>query len=100
MRIVTFLMISVVFAGCINITSRITPEDRTVKPLTIGRDCFLFLPGLAYGLNTVEQAMANADPPAKKIRSVSIDTRLGLVFGQQCLTVVGEPDPATMKTAQ
>ncbi len=100
MRILVFVMISMVFTGCINITSRITPEDRTVKPLTMGRDCFLFLPGLAYGLNTVEQAMANADPPAKKIRSVSIDTIVWLAFGQQCLTVVGEPDPAIVKTAQ
>lgn len=99
-RILSLMMILLLLTGCINITNRITPEDRTVQPLTIGRDCFLFLPGLAYGLNTVEQAMANADPPAKKIRSISIDTRVGLVFGQQCLTVVGEPDPASMKTAQ
>ncbi len=100
MRILTFVMISVVFTGCINITNRITAEDRTVQPLTIGRDCVLFFLGLAYGLNTVEQAMANADPPAKKIRSISIDTRMGPVFGQQCLTVVGEPDPQSVTTSQ
>jgi hypothetical protein len=55
---------------------------------------------LAYGLNTVEQAMANADPPAKKIRSISIDTNVWLVFGQQCLIVVEEPDLASAETSQ
>ncbi|MGE0277541.1 MAG: hypothetical protein AB7R40_19265 [Nitrospiraceae bacterium] len=99
MRIVSFMMM-LLLTGCISITDRITPEDRTVKPLTIGRDCFLFLPGLAYGVNTVEKAMANADPPAKKIRSVSIDTSVWLAFGQRCLTVVGEPDPQSVTTSQ
>lgn len=100
MRKLSLMMILLFLTGCINITNRITREDSTVKPLTIGRDCFLFFPGLAYGLNTVEQAMANADPPAKKIRSISIDTRMGPVFGQQCLTVVGEPDPQSGTTSR
>lgn len=66
MRTVSFMMMLLLLTGCISITDRITPEDRTVKPLTIGRDCFLFLPGLAYGVNTVEKAMANADPLPRK----------------------------------
>ena len=100
MRTLSLMMILLLLTGCINITNRITSEDRTVQPLTIGRDCVLFFLGLAYGLNTVEQAMANADPPAKKIRSISIDTRMGPVFGQQCLTVVGEPDPQSGTTSR
>ena len=100
MRTFGIMVIPLLLTGCINITNRITPEDRTVKPLTIGRDCSYFLLGFASGLNTVEQAMANADPPAKKIRSISIDTAGLLFFGHQCLTVVGESDPDSAKTAQ
>ncbi len=99
MRTLILLLLPLLLTGCFYVTNRITPDDPDVQPLTIGRDCILFLPGMGYGLNTVERAMANADPPVKKIRSISIDTRVGLVFGQQCLTVVGEPDSRGLATS-
>lgn len=77
-------------AGCINISNRITPENFSVKPVTQGSDCSYFLFGFGFGDNTVEAAMRNAQPPVTLIRSITLDHFTLLMFGSQCLTVVGE----------
>lgn len=76
--------------GCINISSRITPENQSVKPMTEGSDCSYAVMNFGYGTNTVEQAMANATPPIQKVRSVSTDLFFFVFFSSHCVTVVGE----------
>lgn len=81
--------VALLLGGCINISSRITPENQTVKPMTEGSDCSYIIFGFGFGTNTVEQAMANASPPVQHIRSVTLDTFAFWFFGSQCITVVG-----------
>ncbi len=84
-------------AGCINISNQITPNDLAVKPMTEGSDCSYVLFGFGFGTNTVEGAMRNAQPPVVRIRSITLDTFTLLMFGSQCVTVIGEggTPPAT-----
>ncbi len=91
--------VALLLSGCINISSRITPENETVKPLTEGSDCSYIIFGFGFGMNTVEQAMANASPPIHKLRSVSLETFQFLFFGYQCVSTVGESAPLATKPA-
>lgn len=93
-----FLVICLLLSGCINISNQISPDDPTVKPLTEGSDCSYILFGLGYGTNTVETAMRNAQPPVTRIRSITLDHFALLMFGSQCVTVVGESRPSTSLT--
>ena len=89
--------ISLLLGGCINISSRITPENQAVKPMTEGSDCSYAVFGFGYGTNTVEQAMANASPPIQKVRSISTDLFFFIFFSSHCVTVVGEGAPGVTK---
>jgi len=89
--------ISLLLGGCINISSRITPENQGVKPMTEGSDCSYAVFGFGYGTNTVEQAMANASPPVHTLRSITLDSFAFWFFGSQCITVVGEAVPGATK---
>lgn len=89
--------VSLLLGGCINISSRITPENLSVKPMTEGSDCSYIIFGFGFGTNTVEQAMANASPPVNTIRSVTLDAFAFWFFGSQCITVVGESAPGMTK---
>lgn len=88
-------LLMVPLAGCINISNRITPENLAVNPVTQGSDCSYILFGFGYGDNTVEAAMRNAQPPVTTIRSITLEHFTLLMFGSQCVTVVGESSAAS-----
>ena len=85
---------ALLLTGCINLSIRLTPEDLSVKPISVGKDCMYAAFGFGYGRTTVEQAMANATPPIQNIRSISVTMFHFLVFESHCLKVVGESAPA------
>ena len=41
-------------AGCIDITTRLQPEDASVKEVLYGQDCVPIILGFAYGTATIE----------------------------------------------
>lgn len=92
------LLSCLLLSGCINISNQISPDNPTVKPLTEGSDCSYVLFGFGYGTNTVEVAMRNAQPPVSRVRSITLDYFTLLMFGSQCVTVVGESSPPTPPT--
>lgn len=89
--------VSLLLGGCVNISSRITPENQAVKPMTEGSDCSYAVMGFGYGTNTVEQAMANASPTIQKVRSVSTDLFFFIFFSSHCVTVVCEGAPGVTR---
>lgn len=91
-------VITLLIAGCVNISNKLTPDNLEVKPLAEGSDCSYAVMGLGFGTNTVERAMVNASPVViQKIRSVTFDWIYILFVGAQCITVNGEPFTGAMK---
>ncbi len=85
-----------VLAGCIDITTNITPENPSVKPMVEGRRCSYVILGLfGAGTNSIEDAMMSAEPPIQKVRVARINAwaYFPLPFSAVCLEVVGEPAP-------
>ena len=93
----TCWLTALLLSGCINLSIRLTPEDLSVKPMAVGKDCAYTLLAFGYGTTTVEQAMANATPPIQNIRSVGVNEFYLLGVGRHCLIVVGEGAPGTPK---
>ena len=93
----TCWLTALLLSGCINVSNRLTPEDLSVKPMAVGKDCAYTLLAFGYGTTTVEQAMANATPPIQNIRSVGINEFYLLGVYRGCLIVVGEGAPSAMK---
>ena len=93
----TCWLTALLLSGCINLSIRLTPEDLSVKPMAVGKDCMYAAFGFGYGSTTVEQAMANATPPIQNIRSVGVNEFYLLGVVRECLIVVGEGAPGTTK---
>lgn len=89
-------LVLLLLGGCINITTHLTPENASVKPLAEGSQCTYIILGLfGAGTNTIEGAMASADPPIQKVRVARLNVwhYFPLPFAATCLEVVGEPAP-------
>jgi hypothetical protein len=90
-----------VLAGCIDITTNITPENASVKPMVEGRRCSYVILGLfGAGTNSIEDAMMSAEPPIQKVRVVRLNAwaYFPLPFSAICLEVVGEPAAGAQKS--
>ncbi len=98
----TLIALSLTIAGCINITTRLPPEDISVKAVVEAQDCAPIIFSLAYGTISVENALAgevtkvgdySASIEGKKItriRRVELHDWQFLFFGERCIRVIGE----------
>ncbi len=95
----TIGLTALLLTGCVNITQHITPENPTVKPISDGSDCSYIIFGFGYGTNTIEAAMANANPPIKTLRvaRVNIWYFFPLPVEGLCIEAVGEPAPGVKR---
>ena len=104
----TVLIVLILFtSGCINITTRLQPEDTSIKESLQGSDCVPIILGFGFGTTTIEQAMADARPygthtvglgsqegPSTGVRITRVRrvqfTDRQFLFGARCVEVVGE----------
>ena len=96
MLILLFLSTS----GCINSTSRPTPEeDTSVRELLQGRDCAVSIFGIGFRTPSVERAKLDGHPikdpdgpssSISKIRRIEFSDDSLLLGSNHCVTVVGE----------
>lgn len=103
-RMVHLSMLTVlllILSGCINISTRLQPEDVSVKALKTGSDCVPIILGFGFGTATVERAKAQleapdfgdpppSDGPITKVRRVESTDFQVLFFGNRCVEVTGE----------
>ncbi len=108
------LSLTLLLAGCINISTRFQPDDLAVKAELHGEDCVPIIFSLGAGTADIEKAKIGAtriQPPAQfheqkrptgqsiirepenitKVRRVEITDIMILFFGAKCVDVVGEP---------
>jgi hypothetical protein len=108
------LSLSLLLAGCINISTRFQPDDLTVKEELQGSDCVPIIFSIGIGTAELEKAKLGAkriefqsrfDSQKKqggrptirepenitKVRRVEINDLMFLFIGAKCVDVVGEP---------
>ena len=100
MKLATLSLITLLTAGCMNITASVQPENTSVPELRESSDCAPIIFGLAYGsasvdvaLKTKVQTLAGYDAPWQPIvnvRRVQLHDYQFLFFGARCVEVVGE----------
>lgn len=94
--LLAFVVIALSFgiAGCINITTRLPPEDTSVQAMREAEDCVPIIFGLAYGTIGTETASIDYFSPTggkiTKIRRVELREWQFLFFGERCIRVIGE----------
>jgi hypothetical protein len=104
MKTSTILFLALLIAGCVDISTDLQPVNPSVNPVLMGEDCVQIILGFGFGHNTVEGAQKNVHPvdksrymtyanvsPITKIRVITLYESYGLVGGERCLQVVGEP---------
>ena len=114
-RIFSVLVLGLAFltSGCINISTRIQPEDTSVKSVLVGSDCVPIILGLGAGTVTLENAKADghstagvvSDPSVRRsskpstqtlhtaitrVRYIETQEMQILFFGSRCIEVTGE----------
>src|SRR5829696_989047 len=57
MRFGILFLLPVALSGCINIANQLQPVNADVKEVLKGEDCTPIVLGMAFGTNTVEEAM-------------------------------------------
>lgn len=89
-------------SGCINISTRLQPEDTSVDATMLGEDCAYIILGFGFGRATVEQAKVNtlrfdkdgrvvrAGLPITKVRRVELKEFQLPFLGSRCVEVTGE----------
>jgi len=100
MRLVILSVISLLTAGCMNITASTQPENASVPALRESSDCVPIFFGLSYGTATVDTALKEKvqsihgydEPwtPIVNVRRVQLHDYQFLFFGARCVEVVGE----------
>lgn len=104
MKHLLLLMIASVaslLSGCVNISSNITLENPSVKPLLEGSQCTYVILGLfGAGTNSIEGAMRSTDPPIHTLRVARLNAwaYFPLPFSAVCIEVEGEPAPGAKKS--
>ena len=101
MRLVYGLIFcSLLFTGCMNITTSLQPENASVLAVSKASDCVPIIFGFAYGRASVEGALASAAedlhdwqksaPKITKVRRVDLFELSILMFGTRCVEVIGQ----------
>ena len=93
-------MLALLCNGCMNISASLQPENAGVQGLRESSDCMPIIFGFAYGVATVEGAMAEKAPLIKnynephaiitRVKSISLHDYTFLFFGARCIEIVGE----------
>ena len=104
----TVLMVLILLtSGCINITTRLEPEDTSINEVLQGSDCVSMILGFGFGTATIDRARADArqfgEPTVglghqqghssqtiTRVRRVQATDRQYMLFGSKCVEVVGE----------
>ena len=103
-RIFSVLVLGLAFltSGCININTRLQPEDTSVKEVLRGEDCVHIILGFGFGTATIERAKATTTKfnetgfdapsgiPITKVRRVEMNDLQTLFIGSRCVEVTGE----------
>lgn len=88
------IVLSFVIAGCINITTRLPPEDTSVQAVREAEDCIPIIFGLGYGTIGAETALTDYFSPTgekiTKIRRVELREWQFIFLGERCIRVIGE----------
>lgn len=88
------IALSIGITGCINITTRLPPEDTSVQALREAEDCLPIIFGLAYGTIGTETASTDFFSPTggkiTKIRRVELREWQFFFLGERCIRVIGE----------
>ncbi len=98
--IAAILLLVLLTGGCINSTTRQTPEeDTSVRELLQGRDCVVSIFGLGFRTPSVERAKLEGYPikdpdgsssSISKIRRIEFTDDSFLLGSNHCVEVVGE----------
>lgn len=98
--IATLLLIVLLTSGCINSTTRSTPEkDTSVRELLQGSDCVVSILGIGSRTPSVERAKLDGHPikdpggpssSISKIRRIEFTDDSFLLGSNHCVGVVGE----------
>lgn len=99
--------IALMLGGCINISTRIQPENKEVPATKEGSDCVPIIFGLGGGVADIDGAMSKEHkelvkgtyedsirtvrtPYITRIRRVEIQETMFLFFGARCINVTGD----------
>lgn len=99
--------IALMLGGCIDISTRIQPDNMEVPATKEGSDCVLIIFGLGGGVADIDRAMSKQQsetvkgryldtlrtfrtPYITRIRRVEIQELMFLFFGARCINVTGE----------
>ena len=94
------IFFSLLFTGCMHITTSLQPENTSVPVVSKASDCVPIILGFAYGHASVEGALAKeaeylhewqkSAPKITKVRRVEqLDLSI-LMFGTRCVDVIGQ----------
>ena len=93
------LVLVLLMAGCINVSTRLQPEDSSVNEVLRGNDCVPIVLGIGFGTASIDKAMADAHPiedPRRsvtritKVRRVTLTDYVIVFVADRCIEVVGE----------
>jgi hypothetical protein len=101
MHFSTLSALALLLSGCIDISTRLQPEDKSVQALKTGSDCVNIIFGFGFGTADIEHAKAQlggpnfSDPvpvgdPITKVQRVELVDRMFLNFGESCIEVTGD----------
>jgi hypothetical protein len=108
------VMVCLLLAGCINITTELQPDVPDVQPMLKGSDCVPIIFAIGIGTARVDQARVQGKEvraveldrsapgqgrpagggrftPITKIRRIQFTDYVFLGLGARCLEVIGEP---------
>ncbi|HEX6531414.1 MAG TPA: hypothetical protein VF019_02220 [Nitrospira sp.] len=97
---VTIIVVLIlVTGGCINVSTRLQPEDLSVKEVLRGTDCVPIVLGIGFGTASIDKAMVDAYPLGDprgpvtrmtKVRRVTMTDYFIVFVADRCVEVVGE----------
>ncbi|HKT34756.1 MAG TPA: hypothetical protein VJR03_07975 [Nitrospira sp.] len=97
--IAVILILVLLTGGCIDVSTRLQPEDSSVNEILRGTDCVPIVLGMGFGTASIDKAMADAHPIGNrggpviritKVRRVTWTDSVILFVADRCIEVVGE----------
>jgi hypothetical protein len=97
--IAVLLILILLTGGCINVSTRLQPEDSSVKEVLRGTDCVPIVLGIGFGTASIDKAMVDAHPVGDprgpvsrmtKVRRVTLTDYVIVFLADRCIEAVGE----------